>query len=94
MSMQTTSMGAFETGSELRQGLVRWIEFYNARRPHSEFAGRTPNEVYLQIATTPSPGHAPETRPSSWRHDRDPGLAYSGRRSVQTIRATSHRASR
>ena len=28
-------------------------------------------------------------RPSPWRHDRDPGLAYSGRRSVQTIGATS-----
>jgi putative transposase len=50
---------AFETGSELRAGLARWVAFYNARRPHSVFAGRTPDEVYLQTATTPSPGHAP-----------------------------------
>ncbi|MTJ83091.1 MAG: transposase, partial [Telmatospirillum sp.] len=52
---------AFETGSELRQSLAKWIGFYNTRRPHSQFDGRTPDEVYFQIATTPSPGHAPET---------------------------------
>jgi putative transposase len=51
---------AFETGSELRQGLGRWIEFYNAHRPHSALAGRTPDEAYYQIAPTSSPGHAPE----------------------------------
>lgn len=37
---------AFETGSELRAGLLRWIGYYNARRPHSSLAGRTPDEVY------------------------------------------------
>ena len=52
---------AFETGSELRQGLAKWVSFYNTRRPHSQFDGRTPDEVYFQIATTPSPGHTPET---------------------------------
>ena len=52
---------AFETGSALRNGLSAWITFYNTRRPHSVFAGRTPDEVYFQIAPTPSPGHAPET---------------------------------
>jgi len=61
MKDECVYLHAFETGSELRQGLARWIEFYNARRPHSVFAGRTPDEVYFQIATTPSPGHAPET---------------------------------
>jgi transposase InsO family protein len=30
---------AFETGSELRAGLARWIGYYNARRPHSALAG-------------------------------------------------------
>jgi len=33
---------AFETGSELRAGLSRWISYCNARRPHSTLAGRTP----------------------------------------------------
>jgi putative transposase len=37
---------AFETGSELRAGLSRWIGYYNARRPHSALAGRTPDEAY------------------------------------------------
>ena len=37
---------AFETGSELRAGLSRWINYYNTRRPHSTLAGRTPNEAY------------------------------------------------
>jgi putative transposase len=37
---------AFETGSELRAGLARWIGYYNTRRPHSTLAGRTPDETY------------------------------------------------
>ena len=39
-------MHAFETGSELRAGLSRWISYYNAQRPHSTLAGRTPDEAY------------------------------------------------
>ena len=37
---------AFETGSELRAGLTRWIGYYNAGRPHSALAGHTPDEAY------------------------------------------------
>jgi len=37
---------AFETGSELRAGLTWWINYYNARRPHSTLAGRTPDDAY------------------------------------------------
>ena len=40
---------AFETGSELRAGLARWISFYNARRPHSSLGGQTPDEAYAAI---------------------------------------------
>ena len=39
----------FETGSELRAGLARWIGYYNARRPHSSLGGQTPNEAYDAI---------------------------------------------
>jgi putative transposase len=39
---------AFETGSELRAGLSRWISYYNVRRPHSTLAGRTPDDAYGQ----------------------------------------------
>ena len=37
---------AFETGSELRAGLTRWISYYNTRRPHSALGGHTPDEAY------------------------------------------------
>ena len=37
---------AFETGSEPRAGLSKWIGYYNAGRPHSALAGRTPDEAY------------------------------------------------
>ncbi len=50
---------AFETGSEARAGIGRWIAYYNETRPHSVFDGRTPEEVYYGRAA-PSPGHAPE----------------------------------
>ena len=42
---------AFETGSELRAGLTSWIGYYNARRPHSTLAGRTPDEAYKETGT-------------------------------------------
>jgi putative transposase len=46
---------AFESGSEVRQGLSRWINYYNAKRPHSSLDDRTPDEAYWQI---PRPGYA------------------------------------
>jgi putative transposase len=46
---------AFETGSEVRQGLKRWIDFYNMRRPHSSLDDRTPYEAYWN---KPRPGYA------------------------------------
>jgi len=39
-------LNAFETGSEARAGIGRWIGYYNADRPHSALAGRTPDEAY------------------------------------------------
>lgn len=36
---------AFETGSAARDGIGRWIDFYNTERPHSALGGRTPVEV-------------------------------------------------
>ena len=43
---------AFETGSELRAGLSKWIGYYNAGRPHSALAGQTPDEAYGAGETT------------------------------------------
>jgi len=39
-------LNAFETGSEVRASIGRWINYYNRDRPHSSFDGRTPDEVY------------------------------------------------
>jgi putative transposase len=38
-------LNAFETGSEARSGIGRWIDYYNRGRPHSSFGGRTPDAV-------------------------------------------------
>jgi len=46
---------AFETGSEVRQGLKQWIDFYNTQRPHSSLDDKTPDEAYWQ---QPRPGYA------------------------------------
>ena len=43
-------LNAFETGSQARTGIARWVGYYNAERPHSAFAGRTPDEVYATQA--------------------------------------------
>ena len=49
---------AFETGLTLHAGLEQWISHYNTRRPHSTFAGRTPDEAYYQSDLSPDAGHA------------------------------------
>ncbi|MCK4509838.1 MAG: integrase core domain-containing protein, partial [Desulfuromonadales bacterium] len=46
---------AFETGSEVRQGLKHWIDFYNTQRPHSSLDDKTPDEAYWR---KPRPGYA------------------------------------
>ncbi len=45
-SLECVFLNAFETGSEARAGIGRWINYYNRKRPHSSFDGRTPDEVY------------------------------------------------
>ena len=38
---------AWETGSEARAGIAKWVEFYNHKRPHSALGGKPPAVVYL-----------------------------------------------
>jgi putative transposase len=47
---------SFETSSELRAGVTKWVALYNAQRPHSALAGRTPNEAYASAQSLPRPG--------------------------------------
>ncbi len=49
-------LNAFEVGSEVRQGIGKWINFYNELRPHSSLDDRTPDEVYWQKPRAGYPG--------------------------------------
>ncbi|MBP2312938.1 putative transposase [Azospirillum soli] len=49
MKYECVYLQAFETGSEARAGLGRWITYYNSQRPHSALGGRTPDETYMGI---------------------------------------------
>ncbi|WP_233356017.1 IS3 family transposase [Henriciella aquimarina] len=39
---------AWETGSETKTGIRKWMTFYNHKRPHSALGGRPPAVVYWQ----------------------------------------------
>jgi putative transposase len=56
---------AFETGSELRVGLTKWIAHYNGQRPHTALAGRTPDEAYHGAPTPSGPGLTPDQMANS-----------------------------
>ena len=38
---------AYASASEARAGIGRYLIFYNGRRPHSSFEGKTPVEAYF-----------------------------------------------
>jgi putative transposase len=42
---------AYETVSEARNSIGRYLDFYNRRRPHSSLDGSTPDQAY----STPLP---------------------------------------
>jgi putative transposase len=45
---------AYETVSAAREGIGRYINFYNTRRPHSSHQARTPDVVYFASLPQPS----------------------------------------
>ena len=53
---------AFETGSETRQGIGRWVIHYNQDRPHSSLGDRTPDEAYHGIGLDTGSGLRPDPR--------------------------------
>ena len=46
---------AWDTGSEAKAGVRKWMEFYNQQRPHSALGGKTPAVVYWQRNETVQP---------------------------------------
>ena len=38
---------AYDSVSEARRSIGRYLDFYNHRRPHSSLDGRTPDQAYL-----------------------------------------------
>ena len=45
---------AYESVSQARTGIGKYIEFYNTRRPHSSLQARTPDVVYFNSLPGPS----------------------------------------
>ena len=71
---------AFESGSELRAGLSKWIGYHNARWPHSTLAGarRTGQTEWTWW---------------NWRPDSNQNQAYPGHKVVRTDGTNSDRGS-
>jgi putative transposase len=51
---------AFESGSQAKQKIGNWIEYYNTKRPHSTFGEKTPFEVYYNLPINGIMQHAVE----------------------------------
>ena len=43
---------AWETGSQAKAGIGRWITFYNHHRPHTAHGGQPPAVVYFTATQT------------------------------------------
>lgn len=46
MKYECVYLQAWESGSEAKADVGRWMEFYNRKRPHSALGGRPPAAVY------------------------------------------------
>ncbi|WP_411351423.1 IS3 family transposase [Leisingera aquaemixtae] len=46
LKYECVCLHAWETGSETKAGVGKWIEFYNRKRPHSALGGKPPAMVY------------------------------------------------
>jgi len=48
LKYENVYLNAYETGSEARIGIGKWIAFYNQTRPHSSLDGQTPDSRYYE----------------------------------------------
>jgi len=49
LKYQYLYLWSFNNGTELRQGLGQWFEFYNSERSHQALDNLTPDEVYFAL---------------------------------------------
>ena len=56
LTYENIYLHAYETGSDVRAGIKKWIADYNQNRGHSSLDDYTPDEVYMGI---PAAGHDP-----------------------------------
>lgn len=49
LKYQEVYLRAYDTVSEARASIERYVEFYNTRRPHSSLEERTPDEAYFAL---------------------------------------------
>jgi putative transposase len=49
MKYECIYLHAFETGSEVRRGIEKWMRQYNENRPHSSLEDGTPDEAYWKL---------------------------------------------
>jgi putative transposase len=49
LKYQYLYLWSFNDGTELRQGLGQWFEFYNTERSHQALDNLTPDEVYFNL---------------------------------------------
>ena len=47
LKYECVDLNAFQTGSEMRAGIGKWLTYYSAERPHSTHGILTPNEAYV-----------------------------------------------
>ena len=55
---------AFSGGRDARNGIGKWVDFYNNFRPHSAHGGATPAGVYRDRLPVSGPGLRPGRRPA------------------------------
>jgi putative transposase len=48
LKYENVYLNAYETGSEARAGIGKWVVFYNQTRPHSSLGGQTPDNRYYE----------------------------------------------
>ena len=55
---------AFSGGRDARNGIGKWVDFYNNFRPHSAHGGATPASVYRDRLPVSGPGLRPDLQPA------------------------------